>query len=226
MSPDRQEEFTTLIERVFALAPVQALQPEPRLLRVHYDWLEAGEVAQRTVARLSEQLRRYLDDQVFLENRRIMRILRDIEQRAIAVRERPPGGAFAEIDESAPEIELPMDRPLFMPPLRPVIDSREVSEADMAVSTDALFDQVHVDLERLAVNLRRTLQTRSQVSLGELLEAHPLQQGLAELIAYFGMATEHRGHVIDDAERQIVMWTDAQCVTRTATVPLVVFQRS
>ena len=111
MSPDRQEEFTTLIERVFALAPVQAMQPEPRLLRVHYDWLEAGEVAQRTVARLSEQLRRYLDDQVFLENRRIMRILRDIEQRAIAVRDRPPAGPFAEIDECAPQIELPVALP-------------------------------------------------------------------------------------------------------------------
>ena len=31
----------------------------PAPLRVHYDWLEAGEMAQRTVARLSEQLRRY-----------------------------------------------------------------------------------------------------------------------------------------------------------------------
>ena len=32
-----------------------ALNPDPRLKRVHYDWLAAGELAQRTVARLSEQ---------------------------------------------------------------------------------------------------------------------------------------------------------------------------
>jgi hypothetical protein len=36
---------------------------------VHHDWLEAGEHTQRTVAQLSQQLRRFLDDRAFLENR-------------------------------------------------------------------------------------------------------------------------------------------------------------
>ena len=72
MSPARQEEFSALLQVVFALKEVDALAPDRRLMRIHYDWLEAGEVAQRTVARLSEQLRRYLDDQAWLENRRIM----------------------------------------------------------------------------------------------------------------------------------------------------------
>jgi hypothetical protein len=70
MSPSRQDELTARLAAVFALPAVQELTPDRRLLRVHYDWLEAGEVAQRTVARLSEQLRRYLDDRAFLENRR------------------------------------------------------------------------------------------------------------------------------------------------------------
>jgi len=46
-----------------ALPAVEALKPDGRLRRVHYDWLEAGENTQRTVAQLSEQLRRFLDDQ-------------------------------------------------------------------------------------------------------------------------------------------------------------------
>lgn len=75
MSPARQEELSALLEAAFAMEAVQALEPDGRLLRIHYDWLEAGEIAQRTVARLSEQLRRYLDDQVLLENRRIMDLI-------------------------------------------------------------------------------------------------------------------------------------------------------
>ena len=47
-------------------------------------------MAQRTVARLSEQLRRYLDDQAWLENRRIMQLIRGVEQSALAVRARRP----------------------------------------------------------------------------------------------------------------------------------------
>ncbi len=87
MSSRRQEELSELLERVLALPPVAELKPDARTRRVHYDWLEAGEHTQRTVAQLSQQLRRFLDDQAWLENRRIMDILHGIESRALAVRE-------------------------------------------------------------------------------------------------------------------------------------------
>ena len=86
MSQARQEELTQLLERVMQLDAVGELAPDVRMKRVHYDWLEAGEHAQRTVALLSQQLRRFLDDQAWLENRRIMEMLRGIETAALAVR--------------------------------------------------------------------------------------------------------------------------------------------
>ena len=50
MSSSRQEELTVLLDRVLALPPVAELKPDARTRRVHYDWLEAGEHTQRTVA--------------------------------------------------------------------------------------------------------------------------------------------------------------------------------
>lgn len=79
-----------MLDHVLALAPVMELKPDIRTRRVHYDWLEAGEHTQRMVAQLSQQLRRFLDDQVWLENRRIMDILRALEAKALGVREHPP----------------------------------------------------------------------------------------------------------------------------------------
>src|SRR5674476_322375 len=111
MSQQRQEELTQLLERVLALPPVLALAPDLRLKRVHYDWLEAGEHAQATVALLSQQLRRFLDDQTWLENRRIMDILRGIEARTVALRSTPPSGNFMVVDDINTSLELPMERP-------------------------------------------------------------------------------------------------------------------
>lgn len=62
----RQEELSVLLERVLALLPVIELKPDSRTRRVHYDWLEVGEHTQRIVAQLSQQLRRFLDDQAWL----------------------------------------------------------------------------------------------------------------------------------------------------------------
>ena len=108
MSQSRQDELSHLLDRVLALEPVAALEPNPRLRRVHYDWLDAGEHAQRTVAQLSQQLRRFLDDQAWLENRRIMDLLRGIEVRALALRSAPPTGAIHAIDALHPEVDLPL----------------------------------------------------------------------------------------------------------------------
>ncbi len=225
MSPSRQEELSDLLQSVFDLPAVRQMEPEARLLRVHYDWLEAGEVAQRTVARLSEQLRRYLDDKVWMENRHIMQTIRAIEQHALAVRQHPPPDPFAALDEPSPAIDLPMERPLYSPPWKPTISEQILMEGSAEVPTDLLYEQVYVDKLELAARIRRVLQTCPQISLGDLLQEHPLQHGLAELVAYLSLAAENGHAVIDDEHRQTVDWVDQTGVQRRATVPLVVFSR-
>ena len=223
MSPRRQEELTSLLERVLELAPVAELGPDPRLKRVHYDWLTAGEATQRTVARLSEQLRRYLDDQAWFEDRRIMTVIRELEQAAVAVRDRPPRDTPMALDERSPKIELPMSRPLFSPPVRPVITEQVLDHGDAEVDADVLFSQFYVDKERLRGRLRQALQTRRQIGLAELLETHPLEQGLAELVAWLSLATGEDGGVIDENHTQQVTWTDSAGHQRQATLPTVIF---
>lgn len=225
MSPARQEELTSLLETVLALPAVQEMAPDRRLLRVHYDWLEAGEVAQRTVARLSEQLRRYLDDRALVENRRIMQLLREVEQHALAVRERAPGPAFMQLDEAAPEVRLPFERPLFSPPYKPRIHAEALHAGAGDIPADALYDQVYVDRAALHAHVRRALQTRSQVSLAELLELRPLSLGLAELCTYLALAADDPDSLIDDAHAQQVSWTDTSGTQRAAKLPLVIFNR-
>lgn len=225
MDPAKQEELALLLEKVFALQAVQDLRPDPRLRRVHYDWLEAGEAAQRTVARVSEQLRRYLDDRTWLENRRIVQIIRRIEQHALELRHEVPQRTIAELDAPSPEMNLPMERPLFKPPHVPRIRVEELLEGDQNIPSDALFDQVHVDKTRLLQHIRNALQTRKQVSLAELVSANPITQGVAELVAYLSLAVDDRKAVIDEDRPETVVWTDPEQGPRQATMPLVLFTR-
>lgn len=225
MSPARQEELSSLLESAFDLVAVQAMAPDGRLKRVHYDWLEAGEHTQRTVALLSMQLRRFLDDQAWLENRRIMELLHGIETRALAVREAPPSGGFMELDEAAPGIELPMERPLYSPTIRPVITEQVLLDGGEDIETAALFDQAVVDKARLAGWIRQSLQEKSQVTLGELVAQHPLEQGLAELVAWLTLASEDHKTVFEEDTRESVAWREPSGKLRRATLPRVNFVR-
>ncbi|MES2759508.1 MAG: DUF3375 domain-containing protein [Pseudomonadota bacterium] len=224
MSPSRQDELSELLDTVLKLGPVRELEPDGRLQRIHYDWLEAGEVTQRTVARLSEQLRRYLDDQAWLENRRIMQLMRDIEQKALALRGQVDERAsFIELDEPSPAVSLPMDRTLFTPPFKPKITQQILDDEGEAISADALFEQVYVDQLRLMSNVRRALQTRKQVSLAALVGQYPIEQGLAELATYLKLAMQDLHAAIDDDRTEIVAWTDDRGHRRQATLPLIIY---
>ena len=225
MSQSRQDELSGLLEQILALPPVLAMQPDPRLRRVHYDWLEAGEHTQRTVARLSEQLRRFLDDQAWLENRRIMDILHRLESQALALREAPPPGAFMPLAEIGAAIDLPLERPLYRPPFKPLIDDLVRDEGDAVVDTAALYAQVVVDRGELKRHIRQALQEHAQVSLGQVVEHHPLRHGLAELVAYLHVAADWPGAVVDDDAQEQVSWTSDTGVVRKATLPRIILLR-
>jgi len=236
MSSRRQEELSERLDRILSLPPVVALNPEPRIRRVHHDWLAAGEHTQRTVAQLSQQLRRFLDDRAFQENRRILDLLRGIETQALALREAPPADSVMVMDAMGAELALPLERPLFTPGVRPrlaelALESFEEDDIDVT----RLFNQHVVDKARMRQTLRHALRQQSQISLRALLDAQPLQQGLAELVAWLELAHADPSSAdgvrvtMDEDAHDTIAWVvrDAQGqeTRRQARMPRVIFAR-
>jgi hypothetical protein len=237
MSSRRQEELSERLDQVLALPAVAELKPEPRTRRVHHDWLEAGEHTQRTVAQLSQQLRRFLDDRAFLENRRILDLLHGIESQALALREAAPTGTVTHIDAMGADIELPFERPLFTRSVKPRLADLALLAGEDDIDTARLFDQIAVDKARLRSAVQRALRRQPQITLRELLDAEPLRQGLAELVAYLELAHAGDGSsaldglraLVDEAVEEPIRWdarsAAGEAVTREARLPRVIFTR-
>ncbi|HST83227.1 MAG TPA: DUF3375 domain-containing protein [Kineosporiaceae bacterium] len=224
LSQSRQEQFIELLNRVHAmpeLAPVDA-----RMSHVHYDWLEAGERTQATVRLLSEQLRRFLDDQVWLENRRVVELLHGIEAKALQLRDIGPVTLQVEMAATGPSIVLPMERPLYTAQEKAPIASAGVERDREEVDTSLLFEQIYVDPVPLGLAVRQMLQERDQIGLDELIEHRPLELGLAELVTYLSLEDPDFDVVFDETQRRTVTWVDADGVQRRARVPVVTFTRS
>ncbi|AGF77790.1 Protein of unknown function (DUF3375) [Desulfocapsa sulfexigens DSM 10523] len=224
MSLSRQAELTEMLTKVLGFEAVKELKIDPRLKRIHYDWLEASNHTQRTVAKLSHQLRRYLDDKAYLENKRIIDILQKIQATAIEVRDNMPAGFFMEVDEAAATIALPFERPLFSPPVKPVI-AADVVDADISdMNADVLFEQFVVDRLKLESQVNQLLQQNEQVSLHEVTKVYPVEKGLAELVTYFAIAAD-RGAVFDEERQEEISWLEQDSSRKCVHIPRIIFSR-
>lgn len=226
LSSARQQELSVLLDQVHGLS--DNADSDPRLRHVHHDWLQAAEAAQQTVRQLSEQLRRFLDDQVWFENRRVIDLLRDIEAQALALRDTGTVDLVSELDAVAPELRLPMERPLYTPSRRARVDSEPIRPATSDDETDpsALFDQVYVDPDLLRGNVRAALRRRPQIGLADLVKEEPLAHGLAELVTYLSLRDDTFETNYDEAVHDQVTWTDPDGRARTATLPRIIFARA
>jgi flagellar motility protein MotE (MotC chaperone) len=221
LSETRQDELSALLAKVNELGE---LSTDRRLRTIHYDWSEAAERTQRTVRQISEQLRRFLDDQVWLENRRVLDLIRQIEAALLRCRERPPLDLQLEFDEAGIGIALPFERPLYdaRPPTR--VDSLLDPLADDDVDVTALFGQTFVDQGRLADNVRSVLPPRSSALLTDILDLFPLQHGIAEVVGYLALGDEDIEIIVDEEEETVVNVNEGD-VTRRVRMPKVTVGR-
>lgn len=224
MSPTRQDELRAWLRGVHELQAVRALSTEELVRNVPHLLLEAGEKVHGTVAQLVEHLRRFVDDQAHLENRRILDLIREIEAHAIALKVGvPQASAFAELQALAPEFELPMCRGLFTPARNPVLAVDAVEEGAAELDLAALFAQTAVDEKRLRANIDALLRGRNQVTLAEVAAAFPPEQGLAEVVTYLRIAGED-GAAVDETVRETVLLAASESKpSRRVRLPRVIF---
>jgi hypothetical protein len=222
LSSDRRAELTELLGR---LGDIEALsEHDSRLARIHFDWIDASERTQSTVRSLSEQLRRFLDDQVWIENRRVFDLLRGIEARALELRDLPAPEVTTELDDTKVTVVLPFERPLYRSSRPEPLAGGAVEAGDGDFDSSALLDQIHVDREALVARVRRSLARHRQVALDELVAGSPLQHGLAELIAYLALREPDLDVVFDEDGRAQVTWQRDER-HRVADLPRVTYRR-
>ena len=226
MSPDRQQEMQEMLDKLYAIEEIEELQPDPFLGHIRYLLLDAGEKVYKTANQLVEQLRKFLDDRAFLENKRIMEIIRQIEKQAMAVINSPQTGRdFTFLDELSPHLDLVMSRSLFQIPKTPVIEARTIVQGSEDIEVNSLYEQVYVDEKELEANIRAALQDRDQISLSILVRDFPVRKGVAEVVAYLNLAEKDPRAMVNPGQTESIVIGTETGKTKQVRVPQVIFVR-
>lgn len=222
LSHQRQVELSELLERLGHIEQIR--DKDDRLAHVHFDWADACERTQGTVRLLSEQLRRFLDDQVWVENRRVMDLLRAVEGKVLALRGKPVPATVSHIDDISVTIALPMERPLHKLSENTAIQDVAIEPGEGDFDDQALLGHDFVDRDELRSSVLGAMRGRGHTSLREVVAQHPLEQGLAELVSYLTLNGADINVVFDEADHEEVTWA-SDGAERVARLSRVSFQR-
>lgn len=224
LSPQTQAELSGLIQTLSTVAGANATDRLTVLTRLQDHLLEAGERVQQNNASLIDQLRRFLDDQVWLENKRIMELIYEVEQHALALRtDAPRGKAVTTLNGVRVSLTLPLARGLFRAPQNIQIDLGDLADGELDVDTDALFEIHYIDEGQLRERIRLALCNRSQVTLAELCADYPIEKGLAEVVGYLRLASNDPCASIGVDAQDTVHWVEQAGREVELRVPKVIF---
>ena len=204
MTPARQQELTDLLENILSLKALEDITRDSFLPDAKYALLDAGRAVYKTTNRLADQLRRYIDDRVHLENKRIMEIIRDVEQKALVLKENPPKNFCFEINEIAPAIDLTMARTLHKANLPEDFSGVVIEDGAVDIDVSAMFDREDIDYGELNNRVSRLLRDHDQVTLTEVINRYPVTKGVGEIIAYFEVGHDSEKAVVSDDKKDML----------------------
>ncbi len=208
LSQNKQDELDELIELIVHLPQIQDIKRDDTLDGLKDHLIEAGYRINTTNHILVEQLRKYLDDRIYLDNKRIIEIIRDIKSIAVEIKNNPPSNKDIITIPDRPQIEMIMERPLWDVSISQELRKIDLEEGNSTlVDTQQLYSQFDINQEELRSRIDELLSITSQFTLKTLIEKYPVERGLAEILIYVDIALKNeKAFVNEDISETMVVW--------------------
>jgi len=227
--PERSLAFEEALDTVLGREFAQQLEVRERrfLLRLTRALLDNGGEVHEVLQQFARGLKQFVQSRAYREQRRMHRLLRLAQRRA-----REAKGQFR------PNQELGLSLYLTSAGLRSLAQwqlrdpgggqaETGMSEAEpMEISVEAvgeLLAQSEIDFRRLRDQVEGLLAERPQVSVAEVLEAYPAEQGLGSVVGLLALAMRHGQRGKTQGDR--VCWEGRDGVARCARIPRLYFVR-
>ncbi|RMG51400.1 MAG: DUF3375 domain-containing protein [Gammaproteobacteria bacterium] len=224
--PEQSSEFEEALERVLSRDFSHELEPAERrfLLRLTGALLDNGGEVHDVIQQFARGLRQFVQSQAYREQRRLHGLLRVAQRRAREL-----------VGEVQPTTDIGMTLYLSSAGLDSLARWRlhdpsgdqattgieRAGEMTLSLETvSELVAQSEIDFRSLREQVDRLLAGTPQVSVAEVLEAFPAEQGLGSVVGLLAMAAREG---LQGEARDRVCWTGRDGVERCAWIPRLYF---
>ncbi len=188
--------------------------------------MNEGSAVHEVLQHFARSLKAFVQSREFREQRRLHALLREATRAALAAKDSVRANQPLDftLTLTSARVRSVSQWQLYDPAER-IADATMAAEAATELSLEAVAElvrQSEIDFRTLRAHIRAALARAAQVSVGELLEAWPAEQGLGTVVGYVALGARH-GELTAGTEQ--VSWVGEDARRRSARVPALYFIR-
>ena len=221
----KNEQLSDMLEKLYEIDVIKEFDKNQTLKTLKYDLLNNATKITKISSKLIEQLRRFLDDRVWIENKKIFDFCKSIEKSAIDIKSNPPTNKkITTLPNTKVDINSVFEKSLYKIKAEKLF-TNELKQNDTEIDLSGFYNIFFIDEERLKSNINYFFQIQPQVSLSQVIEKFPITKGVAELISYISIAKNSSATTIDmDAKIKLTI-TDESGDLKVVVLPKIIFTK-
>ena len=196
------------------------------LLRMTDTLLKQGGAVHDVLQTFARSLKHFVQSREYLEQRRLNQLLNDAHHAALALKEEVKATESLQytLELTSCRFRSLSQWALYDPTLQALPEEMQTADAP-SINLESIGDlvaQSEIDFRTLRANVRDLLETYTQVSICDVLDHHPAEQGLGSVIGLIALGSRH-GFKANDQET--VSWVGNDLVQRSAKIQKFYFIR-
>ncbi|MBA1437581.1 MAG: DUF3375 domain-containing protein [Epsilonproteobacteria bacterium] len=220
------EQFSEMIASIYQLKEIKELDRDERLKDLKFDLISNADKIAKVTSKLMEQLRRFLDERVWVENKKILELCKSVEKKAIEIKENPPGQrGFVQIDGAKVKIESVFEKSLYEIKTQTDLKADIKESEELDIDMQSLYHIFFVDEAKIKQQINHFLQIKEQVALKQVVEKFPVTKGVAEVVAYLSIAKNSKNSIVDLHQKEYIEIEDATHHQKRVSVPKIIYVR-
>jgi hypothetical protein len=226
--PEQTLDFEEALDRVLTRDFARRLDRRERrfLMQVTRVLLDNGGEVHEVFQQFARGLKQFVQSRAYQEQRRLNRLLRRAQRTALEVKEhfRPADDIGRELHLTSANLRSLAQWQLHDPSLDRVEGGiATASQAEISLeAVGELLAQSEIDFRRLRQQVDALLARHEQVSVADVIEHYPAEQGLGTIVGLLALASREG---IPSEARDRVCWTGLDGVARCAHIPRIYFVR-
>lgn len=215
LSRDMQDELEQLINSLFSTLHERNIASDDHFLRNMVSHLyESGRKVYQTNDKMADKLSHIIRENDAARSDAAKRLVQEIKNSLIEISKAKGRPDISLTIEDGLDINIPFERKITFEQSESTEYNQQpensVLDFDSLNEISKVFGNVVIDRKIIEQNLREVLKNKGQTTIAEVVNLHPLQQGLPELFAYFSVLNKFSHKTINEAKQEAIIFDENQ----------------